>query len=102
MFSFLEAAGKIAREEGKHDLGPAPEDSFPDNLSVPPPAAAELVGNPHGGSRSERAAHAEVLHYPSAPAPTGFTVSQTSLAPRAAMTALQSYFNLTSLLSVAQ
>lgn len=49
---FVEAAGKMAREEGKHDLGSAPEDSFPDNLSVPP-TTAELVSNPHS-SRSER------------------------------------------------
>nr|XP_046267746.1 general transcription factor II-I repeat domain-containing protein 1 isoform X2 [Scatophagus argus] len=47
------AAGKIAREEGKHDLGSAPEDSFPDNLSIPP-TTAELVSNPHG-SRSTSA-----------------------------------------------
>ncbi|XP_035480765.2 general transcription factor II-I repeat domain-containing protein 1 isoform X1 [Scophthalmus maximus] len=39
------AAGKIAREEGKHDPGFAPDDGFPDNLSIPP-TAAELVGNP--------------------------------------------------------
>lgn len=48
---FVQAAGKIAREEGKHDLGSTPEDSFPDNLSLPP-SAAELVSNPHS-SRSE-------------------------------------------------
>lgn len=48
---FVEAAGKIAREEGKHDLGSTPEDSFPDSLSIPP-TAAELVSNPHS-SRSE-------------------------------------------------
>lgn len=47
--SWLEAAGKMAREEGKHDLGSAPDDGFPDNLSIPP---AELVANPHS-SRSE-------------------------------------------------
>lgn len=45
----IEAAGKMAREEGKHDLGSAPDDGFPDNLSIPP---AELVANPHS-SRSE-------------------------------------------------
>lgn len=102
MFSFLEAAGKIAREEGKHDLGPAPEDSYPDNLSIPPPTAAELVGNPHGGSRSEHGAHAEVLHYPSSPALTyaSFTVSRASLTTRAALsrmsvTARRSRFNST-------
>ncbi|XP_069395753.1 general transcription factor II-I repeat domain-containing protein 1 isoform X3 [Paralichthys olivaceus] len=39
------AAGKIAREEGKHDLGAAHEDGFADNLSIPP-ATAELVSNP--------------------------------------------------------
>ncbi|KAG7217134.1 hypothetical protein INR49_027675 [Caranx melampygus] len=44
------AAGKIAREEGKHDLGSTPEDSFPDNLSLPP-TAAELVSNPHSSRR---------------------------------------------------
>ncbi|XP_028277412.1 general transcription factor II-I repeat domain-containing protein 1 [Parambassis ranga] len=49
------AAGKIAREEGKHDLSATPEDSFPDNLSIPPTAAAaELVSNPHS-SRSTSA-----------------------------------------------
>ncbi|CAI5642709.1 general transcription factor II-I repeat domain-containing protein 1 isoform X1 [Oreochromis niloticus] len=47
------AAGKIAREEGKHDLGSTPEDSFPDNLSIPP-TTAELVSNPHS-SRSTSA-----------------------------------------------
>ncbi|XP_040006195.1 general transcription factor II-I repeat domain-containing protein 1 isoform X2 [Xiphias gladius] len=47
------AAGKIAREEGKHDLGSVPDDSFPDNLSVPP-TAAELVSNPQS-SRSTSA-----------------------------------------------
>ncbi|KAM9332064.1 general transcription factor II-I repeat domain-containing protein 1 [Pholidichthys leucotaenia] len=46
------AAGKIAREEGKYDLGSTPEDSFPDNPSGPPPTtAAEMISNPHG-SRS--------------------------------------------------
>ncbi|TKS83152.1 General transcription factor II-I repeat domain-containing protein 1 [Collichthys lucidus] len=50
---FVEAAGKIAREEGKHDLGCTPEDSFPDNLSIPP-TTAELVSNPHS-SRSTSA-----------------------------------------------
>ncbi|XP_047199328.1 general transcription factor II-I repeat domain-containing protein 1 isoform X3 [Hippoglossus stenolepis] len=39
------AAGKIAREEGKHDLGSAPEDGFPDHLSIPP-SSTELVSNP--------------------------------------------------------
>ncbi|XP_053187760.1 general transcription factor II-I repeat domain-containing protein 1 [Scomber japonicus] len=48
------AAGKIAREEGKHDLGSTPEDSFPDNLSIPPTTTAELVSNPHS-SRSTSA-----------------------------------------------
>ena len=51
--SLFEAAGKLAKEEGKQDLGSAPEDNFPDNLSMPP-TAAEPVSNPHGGSRSER------------------------------------------------
>lgn len=49
--SFVAAAGKIAREEGKHDLGSSLEDGFPDNLIIPP-TAAELVSNPHS-SRSE-------------------------------------------------
>ncbi|XP_029029754.1 general transcription factor II-I repeat domain-containing protein 1 isoform X2 [Betta splendens] len=47
------AAGKIAREEGKHDLGSTPEDSFPDSLNIPP-TTAELVSNPHS-SRSTSA-----------------------------------------------
>ncbi|XP_039634553.1 general transcription factor II-I repeat domain-containing protein 1 isoform X2 [Perca fluviatilis] len=47
------AAGKIAREEGKHDLGSMPEDGFLDNLSIPP-TTAELVSNPHS-SRSASA-----------------------------------------------
>lgn len=55
---FVEAAGKIAREEGKHDLGSTPEDSFPDSLNIPP-TTAELVSNPHG-SRSERSPHRNV------------------------------------------
>lgn len=58
---FVKAAGKIAREEGKHDLGSTPEDSFPDNLSIPP-TAAELVSNPHS-SRSE---HQPTLKFSSA------------------------------------
>uniref|UniRef100_A0A3B4G0S0 GTF2I repeat domain containing 1 n=1 Tax=Pundamilia nyererei TaxID=303518 RepID=A0A3B4G0S0_9CICH len=48
---FIVKAGKIAREEGKHDLGSTPEDSFPDNLSIPP-TTAELVSNPHSSSTS--------------------------------------------------
>ncbi|XP_061596271.1 general transcription factor II-I repeat domain-containing protein 1 isoform X1 [Cololabis saira] len=44
------AAGKIAREEGKHDQG-APEDGFSDSLSILP---TELVSNPHS-SRSTSA-----------------------------------------------
>ncbi|KAM6911049.1 general transcription factor II-I repeat domain-containing protein 1 isoform 2-T4 [Lycodopsis pacificus] len=39
------AAGKIAREDGKHDVGSMPEDGFLDNLSIPP-AAAEPASNP--------------------------------------------------------
>lgn len=57
---FVQAAGKMAREEGKHDLGSTPEDSFPDNLSLPP-TAAELVSNPHS-SRSELGPHTVHLH----------------------------------------
>lgn len=52
---FVEAAGKIVREEGKHDLGSTPEDSFPDSLSIPP-TTTELVSNPHS-SRSEHSPH---------------------------------------------
>ncbi|XP_055797799.1 general transcription factor II-I repeat domain-containing protein 1 isoform X1 [Salvelinus fontinalis] len=44
------AAGKVAKEEGKHDIGSTSEDGFPDNLRVPL-AALELVTNPHS-SRS--------------------------------------------------
>ncbi|XP_060941991.1 general transcription factor II-I repeat domain-containing protein 1 isoform X2 [Limanda limanda] len=41
------AAGKMAREEGKHDQGSAPEDGFPDNLSIPPTSSSsELLSNP--------------------------------------------------------
>ncbi|XP_029304572.1 general transcription factor II-I repeat domain-containing protein 1 isoform X2 [Cottoperca gobio] len=47
------AAGKIAREEGKHELGSMSEDGFLDNLSIAS-AAAELVSNPHS-SRSASA-----------------------------------------------
>ncbi|XP_072230994.1 general transcription factor II-I repeat domain-containing protein 1 [Leuresthes tenuis] len=47
------AAGKMAREEGKHDPGSTPEDSFSDNPNIPA-AAAELVSNPHS-SRSTSA-----------------------------------------------
>ncbi|XP_038861144.1 general transcription factor II-I repeat domain-containing protein 1 isoform X3 [Salvelinus namaycush] len=43
------AAGKVAKEEGKHDIGSTSEDGFPD-LRVPL-AALELVTNPHS-SRS--------------------------------------------------
>lgn len=42
----LKAAGKMAREEGKHDPGSVPEDGFLDNLCTPP-AAAEPLGNAH-------------------------------------------------------
>ncbi|XP_061904912.1 general transcription factor II-I repeat domain-containing protein 1 isoform X1 [Entelurus aequoreus] len=49
------AAGKMAREDGKHDLGLAQEDGLPENLSLPPATAStELVGNPHS-SRSTSA-----------------------------------------------
>uniref|UniRef100_G3QCE2 GTF2I repeat domain containing 1 n=1 Tax=Gasterosteus aculeatus aculeatus TaxID=481459 RepID=G3QCE2_GASAC len=47
------AAGKMAREEGKHDPGSVPEDGFLDNLCTPP-AAAEPLGNAHS-SRSASA-----------------------------------------------
>ncbi|CAM9342617.1 unnamed protein product [Lampetra planeri] len=47
------AAGKIARDEGKHDLGTMADDSYPENLSIPP-AAVELLSNPHS-SRSTSA-----------------------------------------------
>ncbi|XP_024921412.1 general transcription factor II-I repeat domain-containing protein 1 isoform X1 [Cynoglossus semilaevis] len=40
------AAGKMAREEGKHDLVSTPEDAFPDGLSLLPATAAELLSNP--------------------------------------------------------
>lgn len=49
--SFVLAAGKIAKEEGRLDLGSTPEDGFSDCLILPP-TAAELVSNPHS-SRSE-------------------------------------------------
>ncbi|XP_037323872.2 general transcription factor II-I repeat domain-containing protein 1 isoform X3 [Pungitius pungitius] len=48
------AAGKMAREEGKHDPGSVPDDGFPDSLSTPPAAAAEPLGNAHS-SRSASA-----------------------------------------------
>uniref|UniRef100_A0A8C7VL80 GTF2I repeat domain containing 1 n=1 Tax=Oncorhynchus mykiss TaxID=8022 RepID=A0A8C7VL80_ONCMY len=44
------AAGKVAKEEGKHDINSTFEDGFPDILQVPS-AALELVTNPHS-SRS--------------------------------------------------
>uniref|UniRef100_A0A3Q2GHA0 General transcription factor II-I repeat domain-containing protein 1-like n=2 Tax=Cyprinodon variegatus TaxID=28743 RepID=A0A3Q2GHA0_CYPVA len=47
------AAGKIAREEGKLDTGPAPEDGFSDCLGIPP-TTAELLSNAHS-SRSTSA-----------------------------------------------
>ncbi|XP_067113462.1 general transcription factor II-I repeat domain-containing protein 1 [Osmerus mordax] len=47
------AAGKVAKEEGKHDMGSACEDGFLDNLRVLP-TALELVSNPHS-SRSTSA-----------------------------------------------
>ena len=46
------AAGKVAKEEGKHDINSTFEDGFPDILQVPS-AALELVTNPHS-SRSVR------------------------------------------------
>ncbi|XP_046877037.1 general transcription factor II-I repeat domain-containing protein 1 isoform X3 [Hypomesus transpacificus] len=47
------AAGKVAKEEGKHDMGSACEDGFLDNLRVLP-TSLELVSNPHS-SRSTSA-----------------------------------------------
>ncbi|CAB1352254.1 unnamed protein product [Coregonus sp. 'balchen'] len=44
------AAGKVAKEEGKHDINSTFEDGFPDSLRIPS-AALELVTNPHS-SRS--------------------------------------------------
>nr|XP_057944302.1 general transcription factor II-I repeat domain-containing protein 1 isoform X2 [Doryrhamphus excisus] len=48
------AAGKMAREDGKHDLGSVQEDGFPENLSLPSAATTttsaattELISNPH-------------------------------------------------------
>ncbi len=41
----LQAAGKIAKEEGKQD-GAAPEDGFPDGLRVPS-SSLELLSNTH-------------------------------------------------------
>ncbi|XP_017284662.1 general transcription factor II-I repeat domain-containing protein 1 isoform X2 [Kryptolebias marmoratus] len=64
------AAGKIAREEGKLDLGSTPEDSFSDNLSLPP-TAAELVSNPHS-SRSTSACVSPQTDYEAGPSgPSG-------------------------------
>ncbi|XP_034033638.1 general transcription factor II-I repeat domain-containing protein 1 isoform X2 [Thalassophryne amazonica] len=40
------AAGKIGREDGKHDLSSTPEDGLHDSLSIPP-TSAELFINPH-------------------------------------------------------
>lgn len=40
----MEAAGKMAREEGKQDGGSVHDDSFVDNLSAP---HSELVANLH-------------------------------------------------------
>lgn len=48
------AAGKLTREEGKLDPGSTPEDGFSDCLSLAP-AAAELLSNAHGSSRSASA-----------------------------------------------
>ena len=45
-YFFCEAAGKVAKEEGKHDMGSACEDGFLDNLRVLP-TSLELVSNPH-------------------------------------------------------
>ncbi|XP_068188271.1 general transcription factor II-I repeat domain-containing protein 1 isoform X3 [Antennarius striatus] len=46
------AAGKMAREEGKHDLGSAPDDTFPDVLSATP------TGEPSGHAHSSRSTSA--------------------------------------------
>ncbi|KAM8899079.1 general transcription factor II-I repeat domain-containing protein 1 isoform 2-T3 [Spinachia spinachia] len=48
------AAGKMAREESKHDPGCVPEDGFLDNLSTPPAVAVEPLGN----AQSSRSASA--------------------------------------------
>lgn len=61
---FVEAAGKIAREEGKHEPGAAPEDGFCDSLSAP--IAAEPVSHAH--SSRWGGAYAQTLRRrPSAP-----------------------------------
>ncbi|KAL0994593.1 hypothetical protein UPYG_G00124560 [Umbra pygmaea] len=44
------AAGKVAKEEGTHNIGATSEDSYPDNLRVPS-NAFELANHPHS-SRS--------------------------------------------------
>ncbi|XP_041863832.1 general transcription factor II-I repeat domain-containing protein 1 isoform X2 [Melanotaenia boesemani] len=59
------AAGKIAREEGKHDLGCTPEDSFSDNPNILP-TAAELVSNPHS-SRSTSACVSPLAEFEAGP-----------------------------------
>lgn len=41
----------MARDEGKHDLGSAPEDGFPDGAAAAA-GPAELLGNAHS-SRSD-------------------------------------------------
>ncbi|KAM9729566.1 general transcription factor II-I repeat domain-containing protein 1 isoform 1-T1 [Menidia menidia] len=61
------AAGKMAREEGKHDLGSPPEDSFSDSLSIPAaPTASELVSNPHS-SRSTSACVSPLADFEAGP-----------------------------------
>jgi len=43
----VQAAGKMAREEGKHDPGCTLEDGFLDNLSISPSAAEPLSSRSH-------------------------------------------------------
>ncbi|XP_056140563.1 general transcription factor II-I repeat domain-containing protein 1 isoform X2 [Lampris incognitus] len=59
------AAGKIAKEEGKHDMSATPEDCFPDNLSIPP-STVELISNPHS-SRSTSACVSPLADFEAGP-----------------------------------
>ncbi|XP_013859497.1 general transcription factor II-I repeat domain-containing protein 1 isoform X2 [Austrofundulus limnaeus] len=59
------AAGKMAKEEGKLDLGATTEDGFSDNLSLPL-TAVELLSNPHS-SRSTSACVSPQADYEAGP-----------------------------------
>ncbi|XP_037544144.1 general transcription factor II-I repeat domain-containing protein 1 [Nematolebias whitei] len=73
------AAGKIAKEEGRLDLGSTPEDGFSDCLILPP-TAAELVSNPHS-SRSTSACVSPQADYEAGPSGDSIPLRRIKMEP---------------------